>query len=126
MIKKTLSELELEVMSVIWENNACSVRDVLNRITEKKDLAYTTIATILLRLYEKGFVSKNDKDFAIHYSPIISKEEYSKSIAGSFVSNFFQLFGDTAIASFAETIEELPKAKKEYFLDLLEKHDKNK
>jgi predicted transcriptional regulator len=123
---KALSELELEVMNLVWENNSCSVRDVLKEISQKKELAYTTVATILLRLNEKGMVIRNDKDFAILYSPKISKEDYSKSIAGSFFNKFFQSFGDTAIASFAESIEELPKEKKKYFLDLLEKHDENK
>ena len=123
---KALSELEQEVMNVVWENNSCSVRDVLKEISQKKELAYTTVATILLRLHEKGMVTRNDKDFAILYLPKISKEDYSKSIAGSFFNKFFQSFGDTAIASFAESIEELPKEKKKYFLDLLEKHDENK
>jgi len=123
---KALSDLEQEVMQIVWENDSSSVRDVLKKISKTKELAYTTVATILLRLYEKGLLTRNDKDFAILYSPKISKEDYSKSIAGSFFNKFFQSFGDTAIASFAESIEELPKEKKKYFLDLLEKHDENK
>jgi len=118
---KALSELEQEVMNVVWEINTCSVRAVLKRISKKKNLAYTTIATILQRLYEKGLVVRNNKDFVVHYSPKVSKEAYGKSIAGSFLTTFFQSFGDTAIASFAESIVELSKEKKDYFLKLLEK-----
>ncbi len=123
---KALSDLEQEVMQIIWENDSSSVRDVLKKISETKELAYTTVATVLSRLQEKGLLTRNDKDFAILYSPKISKEDYSKSIAGSFFNKLFQSFGDIAIASFAESIEELPKEKKKYFLELLEKHNENK
>lgn len=118
---KALSELELEVMNVVWELDTCAVRDVLAQISKEKELAYTTIATILQRLYEKGLVSRNNKDFVVHYSPKISKAQYSKSVAGSFFTKFFDSFGDAAIASFAESVDELSKEKKEYFLRLLEK-----
>ncbi len=118
---KALSELEFEVMNVVWNIQTCSVRDVLAQISKDKDLAYTTIATILQRLHEKGLVNRSDKDFAVHYKPRISKAEYSKSVAGSFFTKFFDSFGDAAIASFAESVDELPREKKEYFLRLLEK-----
>lgn len=118
---KALSELELEVMNVVWELDTCAVRDVLGRISKDKELAYTTIATILQRLYEKGLVTRTNKEFIVHYSPKISKTQYSKTVAGSFFTKFFDSFGDAAIASFAESVDELPKEKKEYFLRLLEK-----
>lgn len=118
---QNLSELELEIMNVVWENETCSVRDVLTKISKQKELAYTTVATILGRLHEKGLVVRNDKNFVILYSPKISKEDYSKSISGSFLSKFFQSYGDIALASFAESLEKLPKDKKKHLIDLLEK-----
>lgn len=122
---KSLSELEQEVMNIVWEFDACSVRDVLKQISEKKPLAYTTVATILHRLYEKGLVVRKDKDFAVHYVAKVSKESYSNSMAKSFIQKFVSVFGDMAIASFAESVDKLPKEKKEYFLSLLEQYDKN-
>ena len=122
---KSLSELEQEVMNIVWELETCSVRDVLERMSKEKPLAYTTVATIIQRLLEKGLVIRKDKDFAVHYAPKVSKENYSKNMAKSFVQKFVSVFGDMAIASFAESVDKLPKEKKEYFLSLLEKYDKN-
>lgn len=113
-------------MNIVWECGDCSVRDVLGNLKRKKQLAYTTVATVLQRLYEKGLVARTDKDFIIRYSPKLSKEDYSKKMAKSFIAKFFSSFGDAAIASFAESIETLPKEKKDYFLKLLEKHNENK
>ena len=121
---KPLSELEQEVMNIVWEFEICSVREVLEQISKHKELAYTTIATILQRLHEKGFVIRKNKYFAVHYAAKISKEVYSKNMARTFIQKFVGTFGDVAIASFAESVDKLPKEKREYFLSLLEKYDK--
>ncbi len=121
-----MSELEREVMNVVWEQEQCSVRDVMNRLGQSKQLAYTTVATIFQRLYNKGLVTRKGEGVAYLYSPKLTKEIYSKTLAKSFVNRFFNAFGDMAIASFAESIDSLPKKKKEYLLELLEEYDKTK
>lgn len=123
--QKSLSPLDQEIMNIVWNSDTCSVREVLEQIRKEKELAYTTVATILTRLYDKGLLKRSEKNSVVYYSPKISREKFSKIVAGSFFTNFFQSFGDTAIASFAESIEELPKEKKEYFLKLLEKQNEN-
>jgi predicted transcriptional regulator len=121
--QKSLSPLDQEIMDIVWNCKTCSVREVLEQIQKEKELAYTTVATILTRLNDKGLLKRTEKNSVVYYSPKISREDFSKKVVGSFFSNFFQSFGDTAIASFAESIEELPKEKKDYFLKLLEKHN---
>lgn len=126
MNTRQLSELEQTVMTIVWELQSCSVRDVLEKINQTKQLAYTTIATILQRLHEKGLVTRKGDGVAFLYSPKLSKEAYSKTLARSFISKFFNAFGDVAIASFAQSIDTLPKNKKEYLLELLKDYDKAK
>lgn len=121
-----LGELEKQVMDILWEHKNCSARDVLTRLQEERKLAYTTVATILQRLYEKGIVKRTEDKSGHIYSPRLSKESYSKNIAQSFLKKFIDSFGDTAIASFAESIDTLPEEKRKYFLEILEEHDKNK
>lgn len=113
------------VMNIVWNFETCSVRKVVEQIRREKELAYTTIATMLTRLYDKGLLKRSEKNSIVYYSPKISREEFGKQVAGSFFTNFFESFGDTAIASFADSIEELPKEKKEYLLKLLENHNDN-
>ncbi len=124
--QKGLSPLDQEIMNIVWSSGGCTVREVLEQIRKEKELAYTTVATILTRLHDKGLLKRVEKNSVVYYSPKISREDFSKKVAGSFFTNFLQSFGDTAIASFAESIEELPKEKKDYFLKLLEKHNENK
>ncbi|OGH20763.1 MAG: hypothetical protein A3D74_05560 [Candidatus Levybacteria bacterium RIFCSPHIGHO2_02_FULL_37_13] len=122
----SLGELEKQIMDIVWECNECSGRDVLTKLKKNRKLAYTTVATILQRLYEKGLLIRKEKRIGYVYSPKLSKERYGKSIAKSFLNKFIDSFGDTAIASFAEGIDGLPKKKRMQFLKFIEKHDKSK
>ena len=126
MKTKSLGELEQQIMDILWEHRQCSARDVLTILEKEKKLAYTTVATILKRLYEKGLLIRKEKRIGYIYSPKLSKERYSKNIARVFLNKFINSFGDTAIASFADSIDKLPTKKREYFLKLLEEHEKNK
>lgn len=121
-----LGELEKQIMDIVWECKSCSARDVLIVLEKDHKLAYTTIATILKRLYDKGLLKRAEDKLGYTYSPKLSKERYSRNIAQSFLKKFIDSFGDTAIASFAESIDKLPDQKRKYFLELLEQHDKNK
>ena len=51
-----LTEVELELMSVLWDIGEGSVRDVLARLDPERKFAYTSAATILRIMDEKGFV----------------------------------------------------------------------
>ncbi len=117
-----MSKLEQEVMAIIWKCQSCSVRDVMVKLTNTK-LAYTTVGTILQRLYKKGIVARKSLGVSFVYLPKVTKETYAKKLAQVFVKNFYSAFSDAAIVSFAESIEALPKEKKSYFLKLLQ--DKN-
>lgn len=126
MRSASLGELEQKIMDIVWKSKSCSVRDVLIKLEKDKKLAYTTVATILQRLYDKGVVGRKDSKQGYAYYPKLSKQSYSKKLAKSFFGNFFKSYGDTAIASFAETIDELPEEKRKYFLELFNDHEKNK
>lgn len=120
-----MSKLEQEVMAIVWKCESCSVRDVMTKLTNTK-LAYTTVATILQRLYKKGIAVRKSQENCLVYSPKIAKELYTKRFAQTFINKFFSSFADTAIVSFAESIDSLPRDKKSYLLKLLQKKHESK
>ncbi len=126
MKQKELSHLEQEVMDIVWELKQASIRDVLNKISKDRQLAYNTIGTILTRLENKGLVIKKEGDGSYLYKPKISKESYGKAIIDGFMQRVIHSFGKTAISSFAESIDKLPVEEREELLRMLEKHDTNK
>ena len=122
MQTKQLSELEQAVMSILWQEPSLSVREVRDKLAQQRRLAYTTVATILDRLHKKALVKKTQAGSSIIYSPSVTQSTYSKSLARLFMNNFVSAFGDVAIASFADTVEHLPKDKKQHLLKLLDEN----
>ena len=88
----SLTKLEFEVMTILWDLDrpACAW-DVLN-LWPKPKLAYTTVATYLKVLYEKGYLdfSKNKGEGKTHmYVALVSRAEYTRRTMQDVKKNFF-------------------------------------
>ena len=123
MKKIALSGLEENIMDIVWELQKCPIREVKSKLDETNKLAYTTVATIICRLENKGFLKRIKQNGGICYCPKITKEEYSRGITASFFNKIYESFGNIALVSFAESLGSLSKDKKDYFLKLLEKNE---
>lgn len=71
-----MTDVELEFMTELWSIGQGSVRDVLNRLPPGRDLAYTSAATVLKILEEKGFIKSRKENKALIYKPLIGKDAY--------------------------------------------------
>ena len=71
-----LTEVELEFMSELWALGEGTVRDVLERLPEDRNLAYTSGATILRILEQKEFVTSRKEGKSHVYIPTLAKDEY--------------------------------------------------
>jgi predicted transcriptional regulator len=70
-----LSETELDVLKVLWELGAGTVREVNERLRHRKRRwAYTTVLTLLSRLETKGYVSSDKSELAHVFRPIVSRD----------------------------------------------------
>lgn len=88
----TLTKVEFEVMNILWDfkSGACAW-DILERYHEPKP-AYTTIATYLKVLYEKGFLDfhKIEGQGKTHrYVPLVTRAEYTRRTMQEVKQNFF-------------------------------------
>lgn len=124
MKRNQISDFEQQVMTILWEKKAVTIKSIHAALSKEKAIAYNTVGTILERLFEKGFVYKKNKDGINIFSPKVSKENYSESMMSSFLKKFMSTFGEVGFASFIKSVDNFPKEKKEYFLSLLEKYDK--
>lgn len=71
-----LGDLERRVMEVLWAADApISVRQVHATLATERDLAYTTVMTVLVRLVEKGLAERELHGRAWHYRPSCSRED---------------------------------------------------
>ena len=86
--KVNLTKGEEEVMQMLWSLGKGSVNDILERYTEDKP-KYTTVATFLKLLEDKGYVGHLSQGKTNVYYPLVEKEEYAGTIADNVVANFF-------------------------------------
>jgi BlaI family transcriptional regulator, penicillinase repressor len=87
---KELTERELEVMQVVWklgEATAAEIRDELAH--GGLDRAYTTVATLVRILLDKGFLDQQSGDRPFRYRPARSYEEVSRRLLGDLVERVF-------------------------------------
>ena len=126
MKTKHLSNLEQEIMNIIWQKEPCSLKEIHVEFHKTHTIAYTTVATLVQRLSTKGLVVKKDTNSYQRYSSKMSKEAYTKNVAQAFFQKFVLSFGDTAIVSFAKSIEKLPPKKRKYLVELIKEYDKTK
>jgi predicted transcriptional regulator len=75
---RRFGELEAAVMECLWARpEPASVRDVLGQLDTGKQLAYTTVMTVLDNLHRKGVVHREMAGRAWLYQPAFSREEHT-------------------------------------------------
>jgi len=89
---RDLSQAEFEVMDVLWRKGSATVRAV--KVELGKKLAYTTVATLLNRLREKGYVEVHEGDPAHEFRPLVPRESVVRRKLDDLVKNLFR--GDVA------------------------------
>jgi len=98
-----LTDVELEFMTELWEIGEGSVRDVLDRLPADRNLAYTSGATILRILDDKGFVESRKEGKTLVYKPLLEKDKYQTR---SLLNLSRTLFDDTPATLVARLVDD--------------------
>ena len=67
-VKAPLTDLENEVMRVVWDKGPCSVESVYDVVSQNRDLKETTVRTLLRRLEQKGYLGHESEGRAYLYT----------------------------------------------------------
>lgn len=73
--RRDLSQAELDVMEVLWRTGPATVKEVQADLAQDRKLAYTTVATLLNRLRDKGYVEATEKNFAYEFRPLVQRDK---------------------------------------------------
>lgn len=96
-----LTPLELEIMHVLWEIDAANVQAVQQHLD--RELAYTTVQTMLNILHRKGKVKRALKDRAYFYKPVVSRSQVVGQHVGDIVERLFGGSAESLVMSLVET-----------------------
>ncbi|AZV79247.1 BlaI/MecI/CopY family transcriptional regulator [Parasedimentitalea marina] len=98
-----LTEVELEFMTVVWATGGGTVRDLSAELNKLQERAYTSVATVLKIMEQKGFLTSERIDRSLVYRPVVPKADYQKTTLKNLSS---KLFNDTPAALVARLVED--------------------
>lgn len=103
---RVLGELETEVMRRLWRRGAPStVRELVDELQQDREIAYTTVMTVLDNLFKKGWVRRELEGRAYRYEPISSGDAYSaEQMRGALATS------PDHVAAFAHFLKQLTPA----------------
>jgi BlaI family transcriptional regulator, penicillinase repressor len=108
---------ELEALKVLWDRGRATVREIYQVLRpEDKELAYTTVLSLLQTMEQKGLVGRELVGKAHAYFPLARKEATFRSLAGSFLERVFDGAVDQylvrALESRPPSVQELEELEK--------------
>ena len=99
----TLTAHELELMKIVWRNEApVTVRDVYEEMRKERTVAYTTVLTNMKTLEEKGYLRATQQDRAHVYRSARPKHEVIRQMVRDFVTRVFNGSGHPLVVHLLE------------------------
>ena len=108
-----LSKSEEELMNIIWKHEKAFMKDLLETYPEPKP-ATTTVATLLKRMTDKGFIAYKSFGRSREYYPLVKKTTYFSKHVNGLIKNFF----DDSASQFASFFTQETDLSKEELEDL--------
>ena len=85
-----MTDQELEIMKIVWTLNEATVRDVYEKLLERRKIAYTTVMTLMKILESKGHLEKAGSDTrAFLYRPTRPQNQVIGGMVREFVNRVF-------------------------------------
>jgi len=81
---------ELEILSVLWELEQATVREVFEAINEQKSSSYTTVLKLMQIMTEKGLVERDDASKAHIYKAKQPQEQTQKNLVNDLLEKAFR------------------------------------
>lgn len=117
-----LTHQEEAVMLNIWKLKECVVKDIVNEMSDPKP-PYTTVASIVRNLEQKGYLNSKKYGNVWVYTPKIDEDDYKKTFMSGFVKRYFENSYKELVSFFAKE-DKISPAELEDILRMIEKGKK--
>ncbi|SOD97147.1 BlaI/MecI/CopY family transcriptional regulator [Spirosoma fluviale] len=84
------TDSELEILHVLWANGPSTVRQVHEKLSQSRDIGYTTALKLMQIMHEKGFLSRDEEARSHTYTAIVSEEDTQRGLVDRFVETAFR------------------------------------
>ncbi len=106
-VARYLGDLQATVMEIFWRRESATVREVADELNKKRSLAYTTVLTLVSRLWSRGLLEREPEGRGFRYWAAKSRDEFLAQLSDELIDRLFADFGATGIARLGERLNEL-------------------
>ena len=108
-VGRYLGELQADVMSIFWRRESATVREALDDLNgrRKQKLAYTTVETLVSRLWQRGLLKREPEGRGFRYRASRNREELLTELSDELIDRLLDDFGEVAVARLGERLEQL-------------------
>ncbi len=94
---KVLGPLETDIMQIIWQDERSTVKKVHRKLSQQREIAYTTVMTTMSRLAEKGVLRRHREGLAYVYTPAITESDFVTMVVQQVLDGLLDDYSTTAI-----------------------------
>jgi len=87
--RPAMSPSETEVLRLVWQSREATVQEVYDSLPGNRKVTYVTVATLLRRLEEKGYLKHRVRGKAFVYAPAARKEDVIRRTISDLVERLF-------------------------------------
>ena len=107
------TELELEILKVLWRDGPLTGRQVRDRLAKVRDLAYTSVMTVMGIMEDKGYVTREKSERTFIYSPRVTEAATKKRMLRDVVERVYEGSTMSVVVNLLESAEIDPKELKQ-------------
>jgi predicted transcriptional regulator len=96
------TDVELEILRVLWDRGPSSLGDVCEALRRERDVATTTVATMLRVMLDKGLVQRKPADRGHLWSAAVTQAAAARSMIGKLVEGVFNGSASRLVAHMVE------------------------
>lgn len=115
----SLGPLEQEVMKCVWKAKTCTTREVVDCLSQDRNIAYNTIQTIMTRLVDKGLLKRTLHGKAHLYQPKKKKKRTLQLAISQSMSSFMDQFGEEALIAFVDGLNDISEETRQKLINKL-------
>lgn len=108
-VARYLGDLQAAVMAILWQRESATVREVAEELNQKqkRTLAYTTVLTLVSRLWSRGLLSREPEGRGFRYRAAKSRDEFLADLSDQLIDRLFSDFGTIGVARIGERLSQL-------------------
>jgi predicted transcriptional regulator len=115
---------ELPILEALWEKGTLTGRELYEEVRRSKELAYTTVLTVVGRMVSKGSVKRKKVDGLYYYEPAMNRAEFERRAAAAVVKGIVEISPAHAVSAFVDVLSSSSADRLEEIMKLIEERRK--